>query len=72
MQVNVLVRDGYDEEVSPLLILPFGSEASIPEHLRAVRWRELATATTDDPLLWPDQSSIEADIQATGYAFVTN
>lgn len=30
MQVNVLVRDGADEEDTPLLVLPFGLEGTIP------------------------------------------
>lgn len=70
MQVNVLVRDGADAEATPLLVLPFGPRGSIPEHLRAMRWRELATATTDDRLLWPGQTRIEADIECDGYSFL--
>ena len=70
MQVNVLVRDGADADDTPLLVLPFGCEAAIPEHLCKVRWRELATAMTDDRLLWPGQSRIEADIALQGYSLL--
>lgn len=70
MQVNVLVRDGIAGEAASLLVLPFGCEASIPEHLRSMGWRGLATATTDDRLLWPGQSRIEADIVCQGYSLL--
>lgn len=70
MQVSVLVRDGADDEDTPLLVLPFGTKAEIPEHLRCTHWRELATATTDDRLLWHDQVQIEHDIQRLGYSLL--
>ena len=70
MQVNVLVRNGMAGEVTSLLVLPFGCDASIPEHIRNMGWRGLATATTDDRLLWPGQSKIEADIAHCGFSLL--
>jgi hypothetical protein len=70
MQVSVLVKDGCDGEDTPLLVLPFGCLSGMPEHLRMMRWRELATASTDDRLLWPAQSRIENDIERDGYSLL--
>lgn len=70
MQVNVLVRDGADEEDTPLLVLPFGLEGTIPQHLRQMHWRELATTSTDDRLLRTRQRRIEAEIACRGYSML--
>ena len=67
MQVNVLVKDGPTGEGMSLLVLPFGC-ALIPKHLRNLGWRGLATATTDDRLLWPGQIEIETDIARFGFS----
>lgn len=71
MQVSVLVRDGADEVDTPLLVLTFGVKAELPEHLRCRHWRELATVTIDDRLLWPDQFQIEHDIERLGYSLLS-
>lgn len=70
MQVNVLVTDGADGVRTPLLVMPFGTDASIPDHLREMHWRELATATTDDRLLRRQRDRIEAEIACRGYSML--
>lgn len=70
MQVNVLVRDGVDDQRTPLLVLPFGEAGTLPISLRTMRWRELATATTDDRLLRSKRLRIEAEIACRGYSLI--
>ena len=72
MQVSVLVKDGCDGEETPLLVLPFGSEAVIPQHLRRMHWRELATASTDDRLLRTRRFRVEAEIACRGYSMLAS
>lgn len=70
MQVNVMVTDGADGVDTPLLVLPFGTDAPIPDHLKTMRWRELATASTDDRLLRRRRPRIEAEIACRGYSML--
>lgn len=70
MQVNVLVANNFGGDTTPLLVTPFGDDAGIPEHLKVMHWRGLATTDTDDRLLRVRRSRIEAEIACRGYSLL--
>ena len=70
MQVNVFAAAEYGNAPHELLVLPYGPPSMIPCHLQHLKWRNLATATTDDKLLGVPAHRIDADIAANGYALV--
>lgn len=69
MRVNVYIaRD--DEVPQKLLVMPYGKAGSIPDHLRHMDWRNLATTTTEDALLAAHHQIICAQLHLSGYAVV--
>jgi hypothetical protein len=72
VQVNVFVSEvEHDGSPTAMLVLPFGPEAAIPEHLRKVDWRYLATAEADDALIGLGREGVEAALAADGYVLTT-
>ena len=68
MQVNVFVSGVRpDEETAALLVLPSGSSASVPDHLRGLDWRYFATTEADDHLIGLTRAGVELAIAADGY-----
>lgn len=72
MQVNVFVSEvTQDGRPTSMLVLPYGPEAIIPEHLRQVDWRYLATAEADDRIIGLGREVVEAALKADGYVLTT-
>ena len=71
MQVNVFVSDHPQEDsVLQLLVLPFGSMASVPDHLHHVSWRYFATTEADDRIIGLTKGEVEVALARDGYLLV--
>lgn len=70
MHVNVFVGAIREGEEPTLLVLPYGPSASIPKHLRGVKWRDLAVTSSADSLLGASEEVITSAISESGYALV--
>ncbi|ODT80486.1 MAG: hypothetical protein ABS76_16255 [Pelagibacterium sp. SCN 64-44] len=72
MQVNVFVSEvEQDGTPTAMLVLPFGPEAAIPEHLRKVKWRYFATADADDAIIGLGRRDVESALATDGYVLTT-
>lgn len=72
MQVNVHVSQNGVGTKTPLLVTPFGEEGVIPDDLKGMGWRCLATAFTDDRLLRLQRRRIELEISCRGYSLLAS
>lgn len=69
MRVNLFTAAD-DGNSLGLLVLPYGPMGGIPSHLRHLAWRNIATTTSDDPLLAFSPAKIETEIACNGFALV--
>ncbi len=70
MQVNVFISEVREGEEPTLLVLPYGPQASIPEHLHGIEWRNLAVTSSEDKLLGEHAVRIQDTIHDCRYALV--
>jgi hypothetical protein len=70
MQVNVFIAQDDTGAPQQLLVLPFGENVCIPDHLQHFRWRNLATTSVEDKLLTAAAPNIEMELVSRGYVLV--
>lgn len=70
MQVNAFVSEVQQDGVpTQMLVLPYGPEAAIPAHLRAIEWRYFATTEADN-IIGLRAGEVEVAMAERGYAIV--
>ena len=67
MQVSVF----FAQTQRQLLVIPLGTEPSVPTSLRDLQWRRLADASLADKLFTSARPIVDAQIDVSGYALMT-
>ena len=68
-RVQVLIAQDSSVEQHQLLVSPVGAAAEVPDYLRHLNWRHLATTNLREKFMAPASPVIEAEIGRRGILF---